>query len=161
MHNCISLPKQGLCLAFDFGESRIGVAQGELSVRIATPLTTVSGSSNQEKFNRIQTIIQEWQPEYLVVGLPIHLDGQEHELTHLARKFGQRLNGRFHLPVFFVDERLSSLHAESLLRQAQVFGRKQKAVLDQVAAQAILCSFFDGSCVEYFDYLRQPEQITQ
>ena len=144
-------PESGLCLAFDFGESRIGVAQGELSLHIATPLTTVSGSSNQEKFHHIQNLIQEWQPEYLVVGLPCYLNGETHELSHLARKFGQRLNGRFRLPVFFVDERLSSVYAEELLTQAQVFGKKRKVVLDQVAAQAILQSFFNGSIIDYFN----------
>jgi putative Holliday junction resolvase len=69
----------------------------------------------------------------------------------LCRKFGRRLHGRFGLPVYWVDERLSSLYAESLLAEAQVFGRKQKAVLDQVAAQAILQGFFEGGAAEYFN----------
>jgi RNAse H domain protein, YqgF family len=83
--------------------------------------------------------------------LPTHADGTEHELTRLSRKFGRRLHGRFNLPVYWVDERMSSLYAESLLAEAQVFGRKQKAVLDQVAAQAILQGFFDGGAAEYFN----------
>lgn len=155
MPNDFVMPKRGICLAFDFGESRIGVAQGEISLGVATPLTTVLGKSNQEKFNHIQHLIQEWQPEYCVVGLPCYLNGEAHELTHLARKFGQRLNGRFRLPVFFVDERLSSVYAEELLTQAHVFGKKRKAVLDQVAAQAILNSFFDGAVVDCIDGLFQ------
>ncbi|MDO5058993.1 MAG: Holliday junction resolvase RuvX [Neisseria sp.] len=142
---------QGSCLAFDFGETRIGVAQGDARLAIAHPIATVSGDSNDAKFAAIGKLIKEWQPECLVVGLPTHADGTEHELTRLARKFGRRLHGRFNLPVYWVDERLSSLYAESLLREAQIFGKKQKAVLDQVAAQAILQGFFEGGASEFFN----------
>lgn len=142
---------RGTTLAFDFGEARIGVAQGDAEVGMAHPLATVTGSSNEAKFDAIAKLVQEWQPVQLVVGLPAHADGTEHELTRLSRKFGRRLQGRFALPVYWVDERMSSLYAESLLAEAQVFGRKQKAVLDQVAAQAILQGFFEGGAAEYFN----------
>lgn len=132
----------GTTLAFDFGEARIGVAEGDAEVGTAHPLATVTGEGNEAKFAAIAKLVTEWQPRQLVVGLPAHTDGSEHELTRLCRKFGRRLHGRFGLPVYWVDERLSSLYAESLLAEAQVFGRKQKAVLDQVAAQAILQGFF-------------------
>ena len=128
----------GTTLAFDFGEVRIGVAQGDAEVGLSHPLTTVTGGSNEAKFEAVAKLVGEWQPVQFVVGLPVHADGTEHELTRLSRKFGRRLQGRFKLPVYWVDERMSSLYAESLLAEAQVFGRKQKAVLDQVAAQAIL-----------------------
>lgn len=144
-------PAHGSCLAFDFGETRIGTAQGDCSLRIAHPLATVTGNSNDEKFNAIASLVREWQPQYLIVGLPFHTDGSEHELTRLSRKFGRRLHGRFTLPVYWADERLSSVYAAELLREAQVFGRKQKAILDQVAAQAILQSFFDGGAIEYWN----------
>lgn len=144
-------PLKGTTLAFDFGEARIGVAQGDGELGITHPLATVSGEGNDVKFEAIAKLIKEWQPVQLVVGLPVHADGAEHELTRLSRKFGRRLNGRFGLPVFWVDERMSSLYAESLLAEAQVFGRKQKQVLDQVAAQAILQGFFDGGAAECFD----------
>ena len=142
---------RGTVLAFDFGEVRIGVAQGDAELAMAHPLATVSGSSNDEKFEAIAKLLAEWQPCALVVGLPTHTDGSEHELTRLSRKFGRRLHGRFKLPVYWVDERLSSLYAESLLKEAQVFGKKQKAVIDQVAAQAILQGFFEGGAVEWFN----------
>lgn len=142
---------KGTVLAFDFGEARIGVAQGEAELGMTHPLATVTGNSNDEKFEAIAKLVKEWQPKYFVVGLPTHTDGTEHELTRLSRKFGRRLHGRFNLPVYWVDERMSSLYAESLLAEAQVFGRKQKSVLDQVAAQAILQGFFEGGAVEYFN----------
>lgn len=141
----------GTTLAFDFGEVRIGVAQGDAEVGLSHPLTTVTGGSNETKFEAVAKLVGEWQPVQFVVGLPVHADGTEHELTRLSRKFGRRLQGRFKLPVYWVDERMSSLYAESLLAEAQVFGRKQKAVLDQVAAQAILQGFFEGGAVEYFN----------
>ena len=141
----------GTTLAFDFGEARIGVAEGDAEVGTAHPLATVTGEGNEAKFAAIAKLVAEWKPRQLVVGLPAHTDGSEHELTRLCRKFGRRLHGRFGLPVYWVDERLSSLYAESLLAEAQVFGRKQKAVLDQVAAQAILQGFFEGGAAEYFN----------
>ncbi|MDO4433312.1 MAG: Holliday junction resolvase RuvX [Alysiella sp.] len=151
MFDTIMLPESGACLAFDFGETRIGVAQGDCALGIATPLATISGSNNDEKFAQIARLIQEWQPQYLIVGLPTYLDGSEHDLSRLARKFGHRLNGRFGLPIFFTDERLSSVLAQEMLKQARVSSRKQKAVLDQVAAQAILQSFFEGSVMDFFN----------
>lgn len=141
----------GTTLAFDFGEVRIGVAQGDAEVGLSHPLTTITGSSNEAKFEAVAKLVGEWRPVQFVVGLPVHADGTEHELTRLSRKFGRRLQGRFKLPVYWVDERMSSLYAESLLAEAQVFGRKQKAVLDQVAAQAILQGFFEGGAAEYFN----------
>lgn len=135
---------QGGVLAFDFGETRIGVAQGDSAVCIAHPLATVTGRSNAEKLERIAVLVQQWQPQFLLVGLPVHADGTPHDITRLARRFGERLQKRFDLPVFWADERFTSLYAEELLHQAQVFGKKHKAVSDQVAAQALLQGFFDG-----------------
>lgn len=138
---------QGCVLAFDFGEVRIGVAQGNGETRLAHPLTTVTGQSNADKFAAIGRLVDEWRPDYLVVGVPLHTDGTEHELSRLARLFGRRLHGRFALPVYWADERFTSLYAEELLHQARVSAKKQKAVLDSVAAQAILQGFFDGGGV--------------
>ncbi|WP_051940785.1 Holliday junction resolvase RuvX [Stenoxybacter acetivorans] len=143
----VSAYGHGSILAFDFGKVRIGVAVGEMQTKTAHPLETICAEVNSLRFERIGQLIREWQPNQLVVGLPVHLDGTEHETTALARKFGQRLHGRFSLPVYWVDERLSSVLAQSLLAEANVFGRKQKNVLDQVAAQAILHTFFDSGAI--------------
>lgn len=145
------LEHKGALLAFDFGETRIGVAQGNGELALAHPLCTVQGKSNDEKFAAIAKLVAEWLPDALVVGLPTFADGTEHEMTQLARKFGHRLHGRFQLPVYFVDERFSSLYAETLLQEAGVRGRKQKPVLDQVAAQAILYSFFEQGALSCFN----------
>ena len=145
----LNIPR-GTTLAFDFGETRIGVSQGDAEVGIAHPLATVSGEGNDKKFAAIAALVAEWRPVQFVVGLPLSTDGGEHEMTRLARKFGRRLNGRFGLPVYWADERLTSLYAAELLNQTGLRGHKQKSVLDQVAAQAILQGFFEGGWVEEF-----------
>ncbi|NDV11957.1 Holliday junction resolvase RuvX [Crenobacter caeni] len=135
---------EGSVLGFDFGERRIGVALGETLIGIAHPHATIDTVVNDERFAAIARLITDWQPVALVVGLPTHADGTPHEMTRLATRFGNRLKSRYGLPVYMVDERHTSQVAESMLGEAGVRGRKQKPVLDQVAAQAILQSFFDG-----------------
>ena len=135
---------EGSVLGFDFGEKRIGVALGERLIGIAHPLTTIATEINDERFEQIGRLIEEWKPVALVVGLPLSLDGEEHKLTQLCRKFARRLEGRFKLPVCMVDERLSSAAASQTLKELGIGGRKQKPMLDQVAAQHILQSYFDG-----------------
>lgn len=134
-------------LAFDFGEKRIGVAVGDTVVGIAHPLQTISAESNDARFGAIGILIREWQPSQLVVGLPTYLDGTEHAMTQLCRKFANRLHGRFNLPVALVDERLSSAEASQTLKQAGIGGRRQKPMLDQVAAQHILQHYLDSHAI--------------
>ena len=134
----------GTVMAFDFGEKRIGVATGETMLKVAHPLTTINAEENEVKFAQIEKLIQEWRPALLVVGFPMHMNGESHLLTKLSKKFAQRLEGRFNLAVVMVDERLSSVEAAQNLSAAGVKGIKQKAMLDAVAAQSILQSYFDG-----------------
>ena len=118
-------------LAFDFGLKRIGVAVGEPELRTAHPLPAVF------RFDEIQPLIAEWQPAALVVGLPTSVQGEAHKMTRQAEDFARRLEKRFKLPVARVDERYTSVEAESRLK-----GLKKKAV-DSVAAQLILEQYFD------------------
>jgi putative holliday junction resolvase len=134
----------GTVMAFDFGEKRIGVATGETMLKTAHALTTIDAEQNEVKFKQIGLLIAEWRPSLLVVGLPMHMDGEAHLMTQLAKKFAQRLEGRFNLPVVMQDERLSSAEAAQNLTEAGVKGNKQKAILDAVAAQTILQSYFDN-----------------
>ena len=139
-----SPPQRGTVLGFDFGIKRIGVAVGELELGLAHPLTTVLGESNDQRFGAIEALLKEWRPALVVVGLPAHADGVEHEMSARCRRFAHQLEGRFGLKVVLVDERHSSTAASEDLNEAGVRGRKQKAVLDQVAAQRILQSYLDG-----------------
>lgn len=114
-------------LAFDFGLKRIGVAVGEPELGTAHPLPAIAAPG----FDAISRLVSEWQPAQIVVGLPVAANG-EHPLARRVERFARQLEGRFRLPVARVDERFTSVEAESRLR-----GMKNKAV-DSVAAQLIL-----------------------
>jgi putative Holliday junction resolvase len=101
-------------LSFDFGTRRTGVASGNSLTRTATPLTTISEVETDKRFARIGRLLAEWQPDALVVGIPRHPDGAPHENTLRAERFARQLAGRFRLPVHTVDERYTSVEAESL-----------------------------------------------
>ncbi len=134
---------QGTLLAFDFGTQRIGVAIGNSVSATSRPLATIHGEQNDQRFAAIAALIREWQPVALVVGLARNEDGSAHELTHLCRRFANRLKGRFNLPTILVDERYTSAAASSELSAAGIRGIRQKPLLDQVAAQQILQAYFD------------------
>ena len=100
-------------LALDFGTKRTGVAFGSRMLRSARPLSTVRAVQGDARLAQVRAHVQEWQPEALVVGIPFHPDGAEHENTLRARKFARTLRGQFSLPVFEVDERYSTTEARS------------------------------------------------
>lgn len=127
------MPERGArtVLAFDFGLRRIGVAVGEPELRTAHPLPAVA------RFSQIERLVEQWRPASLVVGRPTSVQGEAHAMTRQAEEFARRLERRFRLPVARVDERYTSVEAESRLR-----GLRKKAV-DSVAAQLILEQYFD------------------
>lgn len=131
-------------LAFDFGTRHIGVAVGDAQTRLAHPLEHIDAEDNAARFGRIAELIREWQPGLLVVGLPLDEEGAEHDLTRRARRFGRQLQGRFGLPVDFVDERFTSVEAESSLRSRGRGGRSHKDETHALAAQLILQAWLDG-----------------
>jgi len=130
-------------LAFDFGTRRIGVALGNALTRIARPLTMIDREASAARFEAIASLIDEWRPDILIVGRPLHADGSEHEMTARAERFARQLSGRFGLQVTCVDERYTTLAADAELAGAGVRGRRRKAARDAVAAQLILQSWFD------------------
>jgi putative Holliday junction resolvase len=97
-------------LALDFGIKRTGFAVGNRLLRTAQPQGTIAAEGDA-RFVKISQHIMEWQPDALVVGVPFHPDGAEHENTRRARRFARQLHGRFKLPVFEVDERYSTTEA--------------------------------------------------
>ncbi len=122
-------------LAFDFGLKRIGVAVGEPELGTAHPLPAVAG------FAQIEKLVAEWQPASLVVGLPVAERGV-HPLAKRVERFARQLEGRYRLPVARVDERFSSVEAESRLKAAKTKSPIKKNV-DSVAAQLILEQYFE------------------
>lgn len=91
-------------LGFDFGTSSIGVAIGQSITGTATPLTALRAKDGQPDWSQVERLLKEWQPDFVVVGLPLNMDGTEQPLTERARKFGQRLHGRFGIQVVYQDE---------------------------------------------------------
>ncbi|MCG6976001.1 MAG: Holliday junction resolvase RuvX [Acidiferrobacterales bacterium] len=128
-------------LGFDYGEKTIGVAVGNSASGQAHPLANVRVIRGQPEWEKISSLIDEWRPAALVVGLPLNMDGSENPVTPKARKFGNRLNGRYNLPVHMVDERLTTRDARTELYNAGVTERRHKPVLDKLAAQSILQTF--------------------
>lgn len=130
-----------ILLGFDYGRRRIGVALAQTLTGTTRSLCTLNGAP-QPDWDGIGKLIEEWRPTRLVVGLPLNLDGTEHELTHAARRFANRLHGRYRLPVDMIDERLTSIEAEDIVTQARRSGRLRRGVardkVDQIAAELIL-----------------------
>jgi putative holliday junction resolvase len=99
-------------LAFDYGEKRIGVAVGNTVTKTAEALKVIQQKNQGERWKAIEQVIQEWQADLLVVGLPTHPDGAPHEMTQKSKRFGNQLNGRFQKQVVWVDERYTSVSVE-------------------------------------------------
>ncbi|MGB4346159.1 MAG: Holliday junction resolvase RuvX [Burkholderiaceae bacterium] len=120
-------------LAFDFGLKRIGVAVGNSILRHAQPLTIITAATNEAKFAAIADLVAQWEPDMAVVGLPLHPDGAEHEMTVRCRRFANQLHGRFGLTTALVDERYSSA----------VLSQQRGQFIDDAAAAIILQQYFD------------------
>jgi putative Holliday junction resolvase len=120
-------------MSFDFGLKRIGVAVGNLLIKQAQPLTIIDAATNAAKFAAIGTLINEWQPSSIVVGLPLHPDGAEHEMTLRCRRFANQISGRFGVATVLIDERYTSA----------VLSASRGEHVDSQAAALILQQFFD------------------
>jgi len=124
---------EGTVLAFDFGLKRIGVAVGNTFLRQAEALSIIHAPTNDGKFAVITKLIEQWQPVLCVVGLPMHPDGADNEMTQRCKRFANQLNGRFNLPAVLVDERYTSA----------VLSGSRGEFIDDDAAALILQQYFD------------------
>lgn len=131
--------KSRTVLGFDFGLQRIGVAVGQEITGTANALVTLRAVDGKPDWEQVTRLIEQWRPDAVVVGLPLNMDGTYHDLSYLAKRFGNQLAGRYNLPAHFMDERLSSLEAERLLRARA--GKVAAAEIDQMAARVILESW--------------------
>lgn len=118
-------------LGFDYGRKRTGVAVGQRITQSATALKTIFAQAGKPDWSTIEALINEWKPDALVVGIPYHMDGAEQDMTQAAKRFCRQLEGRFRLPVYEADERLSSYVVSS-----SIDAPKQE--IDHLAAQVIL-----------------------
>lgn len=136
------MPTPITVLAFDFGTRWIGAAVGQSLLGSATALPSLKAKDGIPDWSALEKLIAQWRPDQVVVGLPLNMDGSESEMSARARKFGNRLHGRFGLPVAFSDERLSSFEAKGdILEQRHSRAFKQENV-DSRSAAIILESWF-------------------
>ncbi|ANE74924.1 Holliday junction resolvase RuvX [Dickeya solani] len=130
-------------LAFDFGTRSIGVAIGQEITGTARPLTALKAQDGVPDWQKVEKLLNEWQPALVIVGLPLNMDGTEQPLTARARKFGQRLHGRFGVKVDLHDERLSTVEARADLFERGGFRALDKGSVDAASAVIILESWFE------------------
>lgn len=130
-------------LGFDFGMKNIGIAVGQELTATANPLTAIKARDGIPDWDEIKRIIDTWHPQLLVVGLPLNMDGSEQQMTAAARRFGNRLNGRFNIPVTWQDERLTTYEALEQMGLRDKLQSRQRSDVDRLSAQIILQSWLN------------------
>lgn len=134
------LPDTGRIIAFDFGLRSIGLAVGNLETGTVTPLGANPARDGKPDWGELDAQLDEWQPDALLIGIPLNMDGSESEMSRLARKFQRRLHARYHLPCHLTDERLTTVEARQDLGRQRKFN---KAQLDATAAAIILKNWLE------------------
>ena len=129
-------------MGFDFGTKRLGVAVGQLITKTAQPLKNIQMVSGMPNWSALDKIVHQWQPDALVVGIPLNMDGTLQPLSNLAREFCTLLATRYGLPVYETDERLTTKDARERLFKNGGYQALQDGQVDQVAAQLILENWF-------------------
>ncbi|WP_263081556.1 Holliday junction resolvase RuvX [Endozoicomonas sp. Mp262] len=130
-------------LGFDFGTGNIGIAVGQVITRTASALKPLKARDGIPDWDHIAQLIDEWKPDAVVVGIPFNMDGTESEMSRRARKFGKRIHGRFNLPFYEADERLSSFEAKDWAGKLGHHGHYKSKPVDGMAAQIILESWLN------------------
>lgn len=137
------LPK--VLIAFDFGMKRIGVAIGQTLTKSARPLDTIHAKKGDPDWKIVEKLIKKWLPNALVVGIPLNMDGTNQSITYNAKRFADLLREHFKLPVYEVDERLTTKDARERLFSEGGYKALQGGQVDRVAAQLILQNWFDNN----------------
>lgn len=137
-------PQRGRIGGIDYGTVRIGIAIGDLEVGMASPLENYNRRNERLDAEYFETLAREERLIRWVVGLPVHLSGDESQKSHEAREFGKWLGKLTDLPVEFYDERFTSSHAEEILQEANLSKKKRKARLDALAAQIMLTAYLES-----------------
>lgn len=128
-------------MAFDYGLKNIGLAYGQTLTGTGRELAPISARDGIPNWDELARLLQEWQPQQLLVGLPLNMDDSESEICRRARKFANRLNGRFGLPVALYDERLTTRMAKEEAHERGHHGHYASAPVDSIAARLILESW--------------------
>ena len=132
---------------FDYGHKKIGLAVGNTCTFTANELTTLHCNNHTPDWSQLDKLIHQWQPDLLLIGLPLNLDGSVSQFSKQVRKFGKLLKTRYNLPVEYEDERLSSNEANSIINNSlgtrNKATKKQRLKRDQIAAKLILNSYLN------------------
>ena len=131
-----------ILIAFDYGMKRIGTAIGQTITQTARPLDTIHAKNGVPNWSALDKLMQKWLPDALVVGIPLNMDGTDQTITHQTRRFIAELKERFKLPVYEMDERLTTKDAREQLFAQGGFKALQDGQVDRVAAQLILENWF-------------------
>ena len=132
-----------LALGFDYGLARIGVATGQTLTQTASPLKSIKASDGIPNWDQVESLLNEWQPDIVIIGLPLNEDDSTSDMARRARKFGQRIHGRFGIQVDYVNEYYSTVEARECLNYNGKAG-DQDGKLDAVAASLILERWLGG-----------------
>ncbi|QCZ92745.1 Holliday junction resolvase RuvX [Salinimonas iocasae] len=135
---------QRTVLAFDFGTKSIGVAVGQEITATASPLPALKARDGIPDWERVESLYTQWEPDLVVVGLPLNMDGTEQDVTQRAKKFANRLHGRFRRPVETWDERLSTADAKAMLFELGGYKKLTKEKIDSVSACVIFTSWAEN-----------------
>jgi len=135
---------QRTVIGFDFGKKYIGIAVGQEITGSATPLGSIKANDGIPHWDNLSQYLKEWQPDYIVVGLPLNMDGTEQQLTLDAKKFGKRVFGKFGIKVEYQDERLTTADAKEQLFARGGFKNLKKDNIDAESAKLIIESYFES-----------------
>jgi putative Holliday junction resolvase len=131
-------------LGFDFGTKSIGVATGQMITATAQPINAIKANDGIPNWDIVEKLIKEWQPDLVVVGLPLNMDGTEQPITQRAKTFANRLNGRFGVKTALQDERLTTASAKEFIFERGGFKALDKGKVDSVSAALILESWMES-----------------
>lgn len=138
------LPAAGVLLGIDYGTRRVGVSVSDMYQQYSSPLHNYQRQGPEADRRFFVRLTEEYRPVGLVVGLPIHLSGDESEKSREARAFANWLSDVLSLPVALQDERFSTAQAEYFLAGAELSRKQRKGRLDKLAAQVLLQAFLDS-----------------
>lgn len=133
-------------IAFDYGLKNLGVAVGQTITTSASELPPLKARDGIPNWDHLGKVLEEWKPDLVVVGNPINLDGSASDLSIRAKKFSNRIHGRFNLPVELIDERYSSKEAKSQARDHGHKGDYGNNPIDSIAARIILETWLNENC---------------
>jgi len=137
-------PSSGRIAGIDYGTVRIGIALTDAGRTIASPYENYTRSGSEADVRRFRRLVKEEDIRLFVVGLPVHLDGNESQKSSEARRFGSWLEESVGIPVVYYDERFTSVAAEAHLQAAQLTKKRRKARLDMLAAQIMLTAYLES-----------------